>query len=64
MGGMWKAPLFLFALVCAQAANVGSTVFLGFWSGSELGWPQGRYMVLPFLLYPSSFMFYHPLACH
>lgn len=39
-----KAPIFLGLLLVAQTANVGTTVFLSFWSESSLGWSQGRYM--------------------
>ena len=39
-----KAPLFLGLLILAQTANVGTTIFLSFWSESSLGWSQARYM--------------------
>jgi ATP-binding cassette, subfamily C (CFTR/MRP), member 1 len=45
MGNLWRAPFFLGALVLAQAANVSTSVFLGFWSVSSIeGWTQSRYM--------------------
>lgn len=43
MGSMWIAPLFLGCLMLAQAANVGTSIFLGKWSDSAIeGWSQGQ----------------------
>lgn len=45
MGNYWY-PLMSLTLLClAQVATVGNTLFLGFWSGSEIaGFRQGDYM--------------------
>jgi hypothetical protein len=35
MGGGWKMPSFMLAMVLAQASNVATTVLLGKWSESS-----------------------------
>lgn len=45
MGNYWYPMLSLLLLCLAQVATVGNTLFLGFWSGSEVaGFKQGDYM--------------------
>lgn len=45
MGSYWYPAVTLFFLCLAQCANVGNTLFLGFWSGNEIhGFHQGDYM--------------------
>ena len=46
--GSWKwVGLCAGLLCCTQAATVGNSLFLGFWSGSEIeGFAQGDYMAI------------------
>jgi ATP-binding cassette subfamily C (CFTR/MRP) protein 1 len=42
-GGVWKTPLFLAAMLLAQASKVGTSILLGYWSEDSIpGWDQGR----------------------
>ena len=45
MGSYWYPIITLGFLTLAQCANVGNTLFLGFWSGNDIpGFRQGDYM--------------------
>lgn len=47
MGSYWYPIITLCLLCLAQCANVGNTLFLGFWSGYEIhGFHQGDYMAV------------------
>ncbi|CAA7257506.1 unnamed protein product [Cyclocybe aegerita] len=46
-GGLAWAPIILSLLVINEAAQVGTTLFLGFWSGNTIAhFTQGRYMAV------------------
>jgi len=47
VGSWWQVMGFSISLVLVQASNVGNSLFLGYWSGSEIhGFSQGQYMAV------------------
>ena len=47
IGSWWSIALIAATLIAGQAASVGNSLFLGYWSGSEIkGFSQGQYIAV------------------
>ena len=45
MGNATLAPVMMLLYLLAQAANVGNTILLSYWTSQSIeGWPEGKYM--------------------